>query len=122
MRTVVYLLMRRSSGRQLERLTLGEHGPGHARVLRCDGHHGLPVATPLGQLHGPSAQGIGLRCSRIEHRSRAQHEQAAQIGIACFGDATQPSLAAELYWPGTKPSHAANWRPLANSAALPTIA
>ena len=36
----------------------------------------------------------------------------------------RPSLALppELYWPGTKPIQAANWRPLLNSAPLPTIA
>jgi len=28
----------------------------------------------------------------------------------------------ELYWPGTKPIQAANWRPQVNSLALPTIA
>lgn len=39
-----------ASGRKLERVTLGEHGPSHARVLRRDGHDCLPVAPALG--HG----------------------------------------------------------------------
>jgi hypothetical protein len=35
------------SGRQPERLTFGQRGPGHARVLRRDGHYRLPVAAAV---------------------------------------------------------------------------
>ena len=48
----MFVFMVPASGWQLERLTLGEHRPGHARILCANGHHRLPVASSLGQLDG----------------------------------------------------------------------
>ncbi len=52
------------SGRQLERVTLGEHGPGHARVLRRDGHDRLPVAPRSASRQRPTTQAVGLALGR----------------------------------------------------------
>jgi hypothetical protein len=65
---VVGISVHRSSP-QLERLTPAQNCPGHARVLRRDGHDGLPVvATPLAQRDRPAAQRIGPVRRGIEQR------------------------------------------------------
>ena len=43
------LMARLRSARQCERLAASQYRPGHARVLRRDGHHGTPVPAPLSQ-------------------------------------------------------------------------
>lgn len=65
------------SGLGSEVFALGQHRPGHARVLRCNGHHRLPVAAPLGQSHRPAAQTVSLARRGCQHRSRAHDQQRA---------------------------------------------
>ena len=109
----------RPLGWQLERLTFGEHRPGHARVLGRNGHHRLPITTPLLKGHRPAAQAVVLGLGRVEHGPRAHHQQAAQVGVARFGDAPEPGFSsrAGLPWHQSDPG-----RELAPAAELSGIA
>jgi len=89
-----------SSGRHLEGFALGEHGPGHAGVLGCDGDYRLPVAASLLQLKRPDAEPVGLVLGRSQHGACAHHQQAAQVGVTGLGDAPQAGLAARAVLAG----------------------
>jgi hypothetical protein len=82
----------RRSGRQLETVWLGQHGPTHARVLGCNGDDRLPVAHARLQLHGPAAERICLALGRLQHRTCAQDQEHAKVRITSFGDAPQALL------------------------------
>ena len=93
------------SGRQREVFAPAQHRPGHAGVLRRNGHHGLPVAASRLQRRGPVADGVGLALGCCQHSARAQHQQAAQVAVTRLGDAPQPRLAARavLAWCQAQP-------------------
>jgi len=82
------------SGRHLESFTLGEHGPGQASVFGGGGHDRLPIPPALPQHRRPAADGIGLGFGEGQNGSDAQDQQGSEVGVAGFGDAPQPRLAA----------------------------
>ncbi len=77
-----------------EFLTFGEHRPGHAGILGCDGDDGLPVAAPLGQRHRPAAEPVLLPGRSGQRGACPQDQQRSQITVAGLGDAPETLLAA----------------------------
>src|SRR6185369_13937456 len=100
-------------------LSLGQHGPAHARILRGDGYDGSPITASLGQSSGPAAYGIGLAFGSHQKRSGPQDQQHSQVVVASFSDVSQPLFAARTVLTGDQTKPGAE---LAATAEIVTIA
>lgn len=80
-----------------------QYRPAHAGIFGGNGDDGAPVTTALDQRARPAADrillGIVLAHRGGQHRASAQHQKAAQVGIAGLGDAPEPRLAAGTVLP-----------------------
>ena len=93
----------------------GEQGPDDAGVLGGDGDDRAVITATRSQRERPARQAIGLLPRTLQHGTRTDHQQRAQVRIAAFGDTPELGLPPVEYCRGTKPSQAANCRPFANS-------
>jgi hypothetical protein len=109
------------SGRQLELISSRQRRPAQARVLGGDGHHGLPVAHALGQLHRPVTESLlSLAVASTERAPRISSMR--RYGSPALVIRPRRCLPPELYCPGTSPSQAASWRPHVKSWPRPMVA
>lgn len=83
-----------SFGIQLKCFAVTQDGPAQSGILGGNGDDGFPVAAPRLQLSGPAAEAILSVAEAGEDGAGAHNQQAAQIGVARFGDAPQTGFAA----------------------------
>jgi len=73
----------------------GRHDrPGDARQFVGERHGDEPSRSTLEKLPSPDGKRIGALVEPPKARSRPEHEQSPEIGIALFGDPAEPVLSA----------------------------
>lgn len=78
---------------RLERFALGEYCPTDACVLVGDRHDRLASAAPLPGRLRSGAQAVAVAVRVLQHRSRTEDQQRANVAVASLSDASQLRLA-----------------------------
>jgi hypothetical protein len=79
----------------IERLTVAGHRPQAPCQFVGDGHRGLVVPAPVGDLQRPGVEAVErasalvLGQRRDQHRACTVDQQRAQIRVAAFGDGAE---------------------------------